>query len=227
MYCSRETSTLCQNEFSSPFQQPWITLIEHMKSKIFALLFVLALAGCGQSSQQPTVVHAGPPAPAPTPLPTSGPSPQLWNWPSCNTGDAEAFALGDVRADGSVIEEDADMLEFAAPVSFSLCVKTIKYTLKFDHSVQGVDIQMGSGKDAIEEWAVWVDFNTPDGHHYRLNQQFDKHTDFRGNQVRFYPVSWTLPAGTVITIRRPAVICVSDPSGENCPTGEKVTLVGK
>jgi hypothetical protein len=190
------------------------------------LFFSLLLtSGCGSS--MPTV-HAATPTPTPVvPANLPGP-PQLWNWPACAGGAAEAFVIGTTRTtDNSVIDEDADMLEFAAPVNTALCVKTATYTLQFDHSVQGVDIQMGSGKDAIQEWAVWVDFNTPDGHHFRLNQQLDKHTDVRGNQVRFYPVSWTLPAGTVVTIRRPAVICVSDPSGFNCITGEKVILVGK
>jgi hypothetical protein len=195
--------------------------------KAIALFALLALVGCG-SSAPPAIVHAATPTPTPV-IPANLPGPpQLWNWPACGNGGAEAFSIGSTRAsDNSVIDEDADTLEFAAPVDTALCIKTAKYTLQFDHSIQGVDIQMGSGKDAIQEWAVWVDFNTPDGHHYRLNQQLDKHTDVRGNQVRYYPVNWTLAAGTVVTIRRPAVICVNDPSSFNCITGEKVTLVGK
>jgi hypothetical protein len=175
----------------------------------------------------------------------SGPSPQQWNWPTCigNTGIAEAFALGDVRADGTTIDEHSDMLEIATPVFPALCVATIQYVTTVAHNVQGVDMQMGSGLNAIMEWAMWLDIYTPDGHQYRLRMQFDKHTDMRGNQVRYFPVQWNLPVGTLVVIRRPAVSCVGipnpgmyNPSSPSmfspydpniCITGQSVTFVGK
>jgi len=160
-----------------------------------------------------------------------GPSPQLWSGPDClanGAGAYEAFALGDRRiSDGAVIDESPNHLEFNAPVVWAYCVLTTQYAMTYAHNVQGVILHMGSGKDAIQEWAFWVDIYKPDGTQYRLRIQFDKHTDYRGSMDEYFPVSWSLPAGSLIVIRRPGVICVSDPSPWGCITGESVTLVGK
>ncbi len=192
---------------------------------IALVLIVTMLAGCSGMSMQ--TVHAAPPTSA-----TSGPSPQLWNWPTCSfTGSplsvAEAFALGDVQSDGSTVDEGDDYLEISQPVFSSLCIADTSYVTKFAHSVQSIGLQMGSGKDAIQEWAFWVDVILPSGKTYRVPKlQFDKHTDYRGNFNTTLEIHWTLPAGTTIRIRRPAVICVSDPS-KSCITGQSITFVGK
>jgi hypothetical protein len=126
-------------------------------------------------------------------------------------------------------------LEFASPVCRSNTPDAhvlVSYTTKFPHSVQVVNLQMGSGVHTILEWSMWVYFDTPDDHHYALSRQFDKHEDFRGNELTNIPVRWNLPAGTIITIDRPHAECVADPDGAglvapgSCLTGQKVELVG-
>jgi hypothetical protein len=64
--------------------------------------------------------------------------------------------------------------------------------------------------------------------------QYDKHQDVSGNrhEWRPFPSPIKLPAGTVVTIRRPALpsaFCTQPgPYGDTqaCATGQKVELVG-
>lgn len=108
------------------------------------------------------------------------------------------------------------------------------YTLKFAHTVQAADIQMGSNTGSEFEWAFWVDFALPNGRGFSLFNQYDKHQDVTGNrhEWRPFPVPLVLPAGTTITIRRPMLpdaYCTKpgaygDTTG--CATGQKIELVG-
>ncbi len=67
-------------------------------------------------------------------------------------------------------------------------------------------MQMGPNTGSNLEWAFWVDFNMPSGRSFSLFGQYDKHQDVSGNrhEWRPFPVPISLPAGTVVTIRRPA-----------------------
>jgi hypothetical protein len=126
------------------------------------------------------------------------------------------------------VDEGDDYLEISQPVYSSGCIVDTSYVTRFHHSVQSVGLQMGSGKGAIQEWAFWVDAILPSGKTFRIPKlQFDKHTDVRGNFNTTLALNWDLPVGTTIRIRRPAVICVSDPSKLGCITGQSVTFVGK
>jgi hypothetical protein len=157
----------------------------------------------------------------------------------------EQFAEGPVRAsDNSRIIETPDYLQFASPV----CVSTnytsmrVSYQLKYSHTVQMIDMEMGSGmspqfhaspdlpNDNLEmfEWAWWVWLDTPTGHHVEFFSQYDKHSDVRGNEnhkiILSHPL--TLPAGTVVTINRPYSSSTVYNLNSGNPTGQKVELVG-
>ena len=108
------------------------------------------------------------------------------------------------------------------------------YTLKFDHTVQLANLEGGSNTGSEFEWAFWVDFKLPSGRSFSLSQQFDKHTDYRGNQQPWIPFSVPihLPTGTVVTIRRPMLpdsYCTQAgpwAGTKGCATGQKIELVG-
>jgi len=178
------------------------------------------------------------------------PSPQLWSWPLCvipgaPVNNAETFALGNIRADGATIDEGNDFLEFSTAVFPALCVLDQSYTTLFAHNVQAIGLQMGSSADVAEEWAFWVDITLPGGKTIRLPKlQYDKHgANQRGNLNERLNVNLVLPVGTVIRIRRPAVVCLGKPNPSvvnpdtpgdygpynqfNCITGQAVTLVGQ
>jgi hypothetical protein len=183
-----------------------------------------------------------------------GANPQLWQWPPCGNPQnvlnvAEAFALGDIFADGSTVDEGNDYLEDNAPVFGALCVVNVFYQTTVDHHVQDIILQQGSSIDVAEEWVFWVRIIFPTGKQIRFKQQYDKHAaNGQGNMHVVYKVDLDIPAGTYIQITRPAVACVGIPartvinptppgpgyngdygpySAGNCITGESVTLVGK
>jgi hypothetical protein len=130
--------------------------------------------------------------------------------------------------------ETPDYLQFASQA----CIITVpvqeSYTLKFDHTVQAADMQMGSNTGSNLEWAFWVDFATPAGRQFSLFMQYDKHQDVAGNKHEWRPLPspLKLPAGTTVTIRRPALpsaFCtLPGPYGDTkaCATGQKIELVG-
>jgi hypothetical protein len=215
-----------------------------MRKILFATL--LALSAAFNLSAQPT--------PGPIHI---GPNPQLWaTYPPCDwtpSGNvmnvAEAFALGNIFADGSTVDEGNDYLEDNSPVYPALCIVNTFYQTTVDHHVTAVILQQGSSIDVAEEWVFWVRFTLPSGKQIRFKQQFDKHAaNGNGNQHVVYPVSLFLPAGTWVQITRPAVACVGIPARtvvnpaypgaggtandygpynqNNCITGQSVTLVG-
>ncbi|HWX54356.1 MAG TPA: hypothetical protein VN176_07170 [Verrucomicrobiae bacterium] len=130
--------------------------------------------------------------------------------------------------------ETPDYLQFASQACVITANVLEQYTLKFDHTVQAADMQMGSNTGSNLEWAFWVDFQLPSGRSFSLFMQYDKHVDNVGNrhEWRPFPVPIKLPAGTVVTIRRPAlpaVYCTKPGpwgSGQACGTGQKIELVG-
>jgi hypothetical protein len=182
--------------------------------------------------QPPSVQAAPPPVTTPAPVFGNGASQQLWGGPQCSqskpTDVIEAFARGAIQPDGSTVDEGDDFLEFSSGVYSFGCVMSTSYTTRFDHNVQSAQYQMGSGKDAVLEWAFWVDATLPNGKHISiLKKQFDKHTDYRGNGTGEFSLDLFLPAGTVIRMQRPMVICAADPSPYNCITGQSINFVGK
>jgi hypothetical protein len=197
-----------------------------------AILLSALLGGCGSLNPiNPPVVHAAPPPPS-APQFGNGASQQLWGGPQCSqskpTDVIEAFARGTIQPDGSTVDEGDDFLEFSSGVYSFGCVMSTSYTTRFDHSVQSVQYQMGSGKDMTGEWAFWVDATLPNGKQINiLKKQFDKHTDYRGNGTGEFSTSLFLPTGTVIRMQRPMVICIADPLGSSCITGQSVNFVGK
>lgn len=212
--------------------------MNRMKSKslffVLAIMAVFALTVC-------------------TPTASAQPNMQLWGQPACIPdasnlyNNAETFALGNIRSDGATIDEGNDYLEFSTAVFPALCVLDESYTTLFAHSVQAIGFQMGSGTDVAEEWAFWVDITlpVPFARTIRLpKQQYDKHwANGPGNRNDIMSIDITLPVGTVIRIRRPAVVCIGVPAsgvvnpaypanygpynGNNCITGQAITFVGK
>lgn len=142
------------------------------------------------------------------------------------------FGDGSGNAQGPI--ENADYLQFASQACVITANVNESYTLKFSHNVQAADMQMGSNTGSNLEWAFWVDFNLPSGRSFSLFNQYDKHQDVSGNrhEWRPFPVPIHLPAGTVVTIRRPALpsgYCTKPgPWGDTlaCATGQKIELVG-
>lgn len=130
--------------------------------------------------------------------------------------------------------ETPDYLQFASQACLISENVLERYTLKYDHTVQAADLQMGSNTGSTLEWAFWVDFVTPQGRSFSLFMQYDKHQDVVGNrqQWRTFTAPLRLVAGTTITIRRPALpdaYCTApgkwgDTTG--CATGQKIELVG-
>lgn len=106
------------------------------------------------------------------------------------------------------------------------------YTLQYDHEVQAVDLEMGSNTGSELEWAFWVDFKLPDGRSFSLFNQYDKHQDVVGNRHEWRVFHAHLPAGTEITIRRPALpaaYCTKPgpyADSQGCATGQKIELIG-
>ncbi len=202
-------------------------------SVLFAIALIILVSGCasGPSAGVSTVQAAGAP-PAPT---------------FCTTGNSapEQFAHGTVRGDKSTVLETPEYLQFASPVCASSgYIMNSSYALQFDHQVQLIDMQMGSGESnslhvgqpvgsepgtspELFEWAWWAQMDTPDGRHYEFFQQFDKHSDFQGNQNVKIPLphGLTLPAGTTITLYRPAAASL-DGATQTHITGQKLELVG-
>jgi hypothetical protein len=130
--------------------------------------------------------------------------------------------------------ETADYLQFASQACLISQDVSESYTLKFAHTVQAADLETGSNTGSNFEWAFWVEFQLPNSRMFKLFSQYDKHQDVAGNRHdwRTFPVPITLPAGTVVTIRRPALpdaYCTKPgPWGDSqgCATGQKVELVG-
>ena len=142
--------------------------------------------------------------------------------------------FGDGSGNAQPPIENADYLQFASQACVITANVNESYTLKFNHTVQAADMQMGSNTGSNLEWAFWVDFNLPSGRSFSLFGQYDKHQDVSGNrhEWRPFPVPINLPAGTVVTIRRPALpstFCTKPgPWGDilACATGQKIELVG-
>lgn len=180
----------------------------------------------------------------------NGPNPQQWNWPSCagNSSAAEIFAMGVLQPDGATVLEFNDGLEFYSTAQPALCVLTTSYTTALAHNIQAIDIHGGSSYGADLEWIFFVDITVPaqgavPPKRYHLRQQFDKHQDGLGSMDRYLRVSWSLPAGTTVTITRPGVVCLGIPNHgmynpaypgdfgpynqNNCATGQSITLIGQ
>jgi hypothetical protein len=182
-------------------------------SLLAATLAFVGIAGCsgGSGSTSGSTVHA--------------------QGPDCTP---ERF-YGDGSGNAQSPIETPDYLQFASQACVITTAVLDKYTLKFDHTVQAADMQMGSNTGSNLEWAFWVDFQLPSGRSFSLFMQYDKHVDNVGNrhEWRTFPVPIKLPAGTVVTIRRPPLpdaYCTKPGpygnGGQACATGQKIELVG-
>lgn len=183
------------------------------------------------------------------------PSPQVWGPTDCVAdptnllNNAEAFALGNIWANGMTVDEGNDYLALYTPVFAALCKMDVSYTTQYAHSVEWIEFHMGSSADVAEEWAWWVDVTLPVPMARTIKlpmQQYDKHwANGPGSLNSGMPLHLTMPIGTVIRIRRPYVICLGIPNRTvvnpnpaiandygpynqgNCITGQAVTFVGQ
>lgn len=202
-------------------------------SVLSSLALIALLSGCAsRPSVSVATVHAAGAPPAPV---------------FCAAGNSapEQFAHGTVRPDKSTVLETPEYLQFASPVCASSgMTMNSSYALQFNHQVQLIDMQMGSGESnslhvgqpvgsepgtspELFEWAWWASFDTPDGRHYEFFQQYDKHSDVQGNQNVKIPLphGLTLPAGTTVTLFRPPA-AGTDGATQSHITGQKLELVG-
>lgn len=130
--------------------------------------------------------------------------------------------------------ETRNYIQLATPACVITAPAEASMTLKFDHVIQAVNLQMGSNTGSELEWDFCLDIAPPGEDHLSECMQYDKHQDVQGNQHerRVYPVPLHLPAGTVLTLRRrqmPAAYCTHPGpygSGLACATGQRVDLIG-
>lgn len=108
-------------------------------------------------------------------------------------------------------------------------------TLKYDHLIQRINLQMGSNTGSELEWDFCVTMEPPGKDPLSECMQFDKHTDAVGNKTdtRVYPVPLHLPAGTLIKIQRriiPEAYCTKPGpygnGGHACATGQRADFIG-
>ncbi len=207
--------------------------------KTIVFLLVLAFVGCaGNVAPVPATKSRPAASQTASALVATSIMPVLYLGPPIQKyGPNDCFPerfYGDGSGNAQSPIETADYLQFASQA----CVITVDvrdtYTLKFDHTVQAADMQMGSNTGSTLEWAFWVDFALPSGRTFSLFMQYDKHVDNVGNrhEWRVFPVPIKLPAGTIVTIRRPVLpagYCTQGGSWGSttaCATGQKVELVG-
>jgi hypothetical protein len=159
-------------------------------------------------------------------------------------GGNSAISLPTVHASGpqcfpenfyNGVQETPDYLWFATDMACDIgTLQDQSYTLKFNHTVQEMILQMGSNTGSIFEWDLVVTVTRPDGRQFSTQQQYDKHADNVGNrQVSYsYPAPQVLPAGTVINLHRRALApgyCLQGGpwgTGVACATGQSVQLIG-
>jgi hypothetical protein len=221
---------------TSAKRRSWLTgrhpRIVHSVLLILTLTTSVGFFGCGSS-----VVHASPALQPPPDTSTRSFTHDMGSSPVPCGPETFAVGISDPQAGtNSLVYETADALEFSGVVCPLVRISNSSYTTKFKHDVQEIQFELGSNTDSIQEYAAWAFFQWDDsvGHHeWTISQQRDQHIDDHNFHTQRNLVK-SFPAGTVITIIRPAMnptFCTNRATllavGNDCQTGQQITLIGQ